>query len=72
MKPSRDLIVAELVIDSKLYPEGYDVVLKSRMRSGWRVGGVKEVCMALQRSKLNAEESSRLCRTTYIVGSHTL
>lgn len=54
MKPARDLIVAELVIESKLYPEGYDVVLKSRMR---RVGGgAKEDCMPLRRSQAGEDE----------------
>ena len=70
MKPCRDLIVAELVIESKLYPEGYDVVLKSRMRSGWRVGGAKEDCMPLRRSK--AEESSRTASDTTLAEDEPL
>ncbi|GLB41576.1 putative START domain containing protein [Lyophyllum shimeji] len=38
VRPPTDLIVCEIVIDSKLYPEGCDVSLRSRMRSGWKVG----------------------------------
>ncbi|KAK2464042.1 hypothetical protein APHAL10511_003986 [Amanita phalloides] len=32
-RPPADLLVAELVIDSKMYPDGYDIVLSSRRRS---------------------------------------
>ncbi|KAG6836502.1 hypothetical protein H0H93_007431 [Arthromyces matolae] len=32
VKQPVDLIVGEVVVDSKLYPEGYDVVLRSRLR----------------------------------------
>ncbi|TFK39691.1 hypothetical protein BDQ12DRAFT_681024 [Crucibulum laeve] len=38
VKPPTDLLVAELVVDSKLYPEGYDVSMKSKMRSSVKVG----------------------------------
>jgi hypothetical protein len=34
IRPSTDLLVAEIVVDSKLYPDGYDVHLRSRMRNG--------------------------------------
>ncbi|KAG6811308.1 hypothetical protein H0H92_008065 [Tricholoma furcatifolium] len=33
-----DLLVAEIVVDSKLYPEGYDVLLRSRLRPAWAAG----------------------------------
>ncbi|KAG6909793.1 hypothetical protein DXG01_015286 [Tephrocybe rancida] len=33
-----DLLVGEVVVDSKLYPDGYDVLLKSRMRTAWKAG----------------------------------
>lgn len=33
VRPSTDLIVAEIVVDSKLYPDGYSVLLSSRMRA---------------------------------------
>ncbi|KAH7890937.1 hypothetical protein F5I97DRAFT_1840039 [Phlebopus sp. FC_14] len=34
IKHSTDLLVAEMVVDSKLYPEGYDVVIVSTARDG--------------------------------------
>ena len=34
LKHSTDLIVAEVVVDTKLYPEGYDVVITSTVREG--------------------------------------
>ncbi|KAF8647755.1 hypothetical protein AX16_006590 [Volvariella volvacea WC 439] len=34
VRPSTDFLVGEIVIDSKLYPEGYSVSLKSWLRSG--------------------------------------
>lgn len=34
LKPSTDLLVGEIVVDSKLYPDGYSVVLRSRIRTG--------------------------------------
>lgn len=34
LKYSTDLIVAELVVDTKLYPEGYDVAIASTVREG--------------------------------------
>ena len=38
VRPSTDLLVAELVIDSKLYPDGYDVILRSRMHTRSEIG----------------------------------
>ncbi|KAF5379410.1 hypothetical protein D9615_006499 [Tricholomella constricta] len=38
VRPPADLLVGEIVVESKLYPDGYDVLLKSRMRTGWKVG----------------------------------
>ena len=38
LKPSTDLLVAELVVDSKMYPGGYVVSVKSRTRKNVRVG----------------------------------
>jgi hypothetical protein len=32
IRQSTDLLVAEIVVDSKLYPDGYDVILQSRIR----------------------------------------
>lgn len=37
MRPTADMVVAEIVVDSKLYAEGYDVTLRSRMRAGSKV-----------------------------------
>jgi hypothetical protein len=34
LKHSTDLIVAEMVLDTKLYPEGYDVAITSTVREG--------------------------------------
>ena len=34
LKHSTDLIVAEVVVDTKLYPEGYDVAITSTVREG--------------------------------------
>lgn len=34
LKHSTDLIIAEVVVDMKLYPEGYDVVIRSTVREG--------------------------------------
>lgn len=38
LRPSTDLLVAELVVDSKMYPGGYVVGVKSRTRKSVRVG----------------------------------
>lgn len=37
VRPPADLVVAELVVDSKLYPDGYDILLRSCMRTAWKV-----------------------------------
>ncbi|KAF7309512.1 hypothetical protein MIND_00322000 [Mycena indigotica] len=38
VRPPTDLLVAELVIDSKLYPQGYNIALQSRLRADVAVG----------------------------------
>ncbi|KAJ7626295.1 hypothetical protein DFH06DRAFT_1058338 [Mycena polygramma] len=38
VRPPTDLLVAELVVDSKLYPEGYCIVLRTRLRADVAVG----------------------------------
>ncbi|KAJ7089769.1 hypothetical protein B0H15DRAFT_1022009 [Mycena belliarum] len=38
MRPPTDLLVAELVVDSKLYPEGYTISLHTRLRADVAVG----------------------------------
>ncbi|KAJ6624851.1 hypothetical protein B0H10DRAFT_2004419 [Mycena sp. CBHHK59/15] len=38
VRPATDLLVAELVVDSKLYPEGYSVLLQTRLRAEVAVG----------------------------------
>ncbi|KAJ7156846.1 hypothetical protein C8R43DRAFT_997401 [Mycena crocata] len=38
VRPPTDLLVAELVIDSKLYPEGYIISLRPRLRTDVAVG----------------------------------
>ncbi|PFH50939.1 hypothetical protein AMATHDRAFT_60111 [Amanita thiersii Skay4041] len=57
LRHATDMLVAELVIDSKMYPDGYDVVLLSRMRSQDKVvttgdaasaGGGDGKCIALR------------------------
>ncbi|KAK7031491.1 hypothetical protein R3P38DRAFT_2701217 [Favolaschia claudopus] len=37
-----DLLVAELVVDSKLYPEGYSVALRSQLRADVAVGAKRQ------------------------------
>ncbi|KAF9465532.1 hypothetical protein BDZ94DRAFT_1281371 [Collybia nuda] len=37
IRPSTDMVVAEVVVDSKLYTGGYDITLRSRMRAGNKV-----------------------------------
>ncbi|KAJ6581088.1 hypothetical protein B0H19DRAFT_1113568 [Mycena capillaripes] len=38
VRPPTDLLVAELVVDSKLYPEGYSIALRTRLRADVAVG----------------------------------
>ncbi|KAJ7460736.1 hypothetical protein FB451DRAFT_1270154 [Mycena latifolia] len=38
VRPPTDLLVAELVVDSKLYPEGYSISLHTRLRTDVAVG----------------------------------
>ncbi|KAJ7708750.1 hypothetical protein B0H17DRAFT_1030752 [Mycena rosella] len=38
VRPPTDLLVAELVVDSKLYPEGYTISLHTRLRADVAVG----------------------------------
>ncbi|KAJ7493327.1 hypothetical protein B0H11DRAFT_2005919 [Mycena galericulata] len=42
VRPPTDLLVAELVVDSKLYPEGYSVGLRTRLRADVAVGVRKQ------------------------------
>jgi hypothetical protein len=61
VRPSTDLLVAELVIDSKLYPGGYDVILKSWMRTRYKIERAgREDCVPLNSGTLSSspEESA--------------
>ncbi|KAF8196873.1 hypothetical protein K438DRAFT_2016762 [Mycena galopus ATCC 62051] len=42
VRPPTDLLVAELVVDSKLYPEGYSIALRTSLRADLAVGPKKQ------------------------------
>lgn len=71
VRPSTDLIVAELVVDSKLYPDGYDIVLRSRMRSGLKVG-VRRQQVPIRSTMGDGDTVLPLAYTIYTVPSSPL
>jgi hypothetical protein len=61
VRPPTDLLVAELVVDSRLYPDGYDILLRSRMRTSCKIGHAgREKCvpLSLPSPSFYAEEHS--------------
>ncbi|KAG5643062.1 hypothetical protein DXG03_001619 [Asterophora parasitica] len=42
VRPATDLLVAEIVVESELYLDGYEVLLRSRMRGDWQAGAKGE------------------------------
>ena len=58
VRPTTDLLVAELVIDSKLYPDGYDVSLKSKMGTRYKIGHGGSECLPLNSAFPSSSEES--------------
>lgn len=71
VRPSTDLLVAELVVDSKLYPDGYDIMLRSRMRSRYKIRHAgREHCVPLNwasTSSLIEESGDNVLPFTYTI-----
>ncbi|KAJ7027871.1 hypothetical protein C8F04DRAFT_1292126 [Mycena alexandri] len=72
VRPPTDLLVAELVVDSKLYPEGYTIGLRTRLRSDVAVGVRGKyipLCAADRGEKAETDAAGALPLTTTI---HTM
>ncbi|KAG6852904.1 hypothetical protein C0991_008273 [Blastosporella zonata] len=71
VRAPQDLLVGEVVVDSKLYPDGYDVVLRSRMWSEWRAGAGAGECVPLRVLPPSAAEASSTPATSAIATTST-
>lgn len=69
-----DLVVGEVVVDSRLYPDGYEVVSRSRMRSGVYVplgGGVSSLSSSSEAGgSLTLEDRESVLPLAYTI--HTM
>ena len=75
VRPATDLLVAELVIDSKLYPIGYNIILRSRVRAKYKTNRAgREECVPLNSTstKESTDDALPFAYTIYTVPSSPL
>ncbi|KAJ7746796.1 hypothetical protein DFH07DRAFT_942614 [Mycena maculata] len=73
VRPPTDLLVAELVVDSKLYPEGYAIGLRTRLRADVAVGVRGQfIPLCAERAEGRRDDVLPLATTIHVMPSSPL